>query len=247
VRAAAIKGGSRKSAHRAGTPFVDVFQNDAREADKLREAILEVINRADADDYPKLEDTKLTIPGEYFASIRSRLLPLLYYGSFNLTKTRKLGYELTWKWTEATGKFVGCPYWSVQAKALFDAQIRSKYGANATLADARRVARELQSGKGQLCINHEHVFPISNVRQVLANADQYPQFTKNIPALRRFFEHCVVGCVVLEGEHRQVDGLPGTSDNPWLRYRNSSIKLVANPAWPDLHVRLIADAGLLAA
>jgi hypothetical protein len=216
------------------TPFVGVFQHRARETDALRAAILDVLNRAinrtAADKYPKLQDTKLKIVDGYFANIRSRLLPLLYYGSFNLTKTRTLGYELTWKWTEATGKFVGCPYWSVKAKALFDGRMRSKY---ATLAEAWRLSKDLQSGKGQYGINHEHVFPIKDVLRILANPSQFP----NIPALKRFFERQVVGCVVLEGEHREVDGRRGTDDNSWLRYRHSSIKLVPNPAWPNLHAR----------
>jgi hypothetical protein len=229
------------------TRFVGVFQHYAREAGELRAAILDVLNRAmnrtDEDKYPKLQDTKSTIIDGYFAKIRSRLLPLLYYGSFNLTKTRTLGYELTWKWTEATGKFVGCSYWSVQAKALFDREMRSRH---ATLTDAWRLSKDLQSGKGRHGINHEHVFPIFNVRQILGNPSRFPKSTCDIPALKRFFERQVVGCVVLEGEHREVDGLPGTDDNPWLRYRHSSIKLVPNPAWSDLHARLIAGAGLLA-
>jgi hypothetical protein len=243
--------GSFSSIAHSTTPFVGVFQHHAQETSILREAILDVINRAinrvDADEYPKVLDTKLTTQDRYYVGLRSRLKPLLYYGSFNLTKTRKLGYELTWKWTEATGKFVGCPYWSVEAKALFESEMRSQYGVNSTFADARRLAGILQSGKGQRGINHEHVFPISDVLQILGNPSQYPEFTSDLSALRHFFEHCVVGCVVLEGEHRQVHGRLGTPDNPWLRYQRSSIKLVSNPAWRDLDSKLIADAGLLVA
>jgi hypothetical protein len=46
----------------------------------------------------------------------------------------------------------------MEAKALFENEMKTQYGINATLADALWFAGILQKGKGRHGINHEYVF-----------------------------------------------------------------------------------------
>lgn len=80
------------------------------------------------DDYPRMRDTKDKIEPHYYELLRRSVYPNLYYGSFNLTKTRTLAHEIAWKWTERTGKFIGCQFWSIRAKDFFNEELKRCYG-----------------------------------------------------------------------------------------------------------------------
>jgi hypothetical protein len=203
------------------TAFVDVFQHFAEQTDtQLKATILKVIyrsiNRAD-DDYPSMEDTLQKVDPHYFKELRDSICPNLYYGSFNLTKTRTLSHEIVWKWTEATGKFVGCQFWSISAKHLFDEALRGLCENRATFDRAWNLAVHLSSVKqfGRQALNHEHVLPIATVRKMLLQPSLYAQFTSSEARLREFFERAVVGCVMLKQEHDEIHSSPENWDNSY--------------------------------
>jgi hypothetical protein len=74
---------------------------------------------------------------------------------------------MVWKWTEATGKFVGCQFWSINAKKLFDEELRRRFGNTATFDKAWNLAIDLSSTKRyrRQALNHEHVLPIATIRK----------------------------------------------------------------------------------
>ena len=93
--------------------FTRVFQHNAdpEKSERLRSVICDCIYECVisgkplyADDFPARE--------------------LIYYRSYNLrhnrSDRRNTLDELLWKRSELTGKYIGCPYWSLAAKALFE-------------------------------------------------------------------------------------------------------------------------------
>jgi hypothetical protein len=87
--------GSFRAASKGTTTFSTVFQHFAEDQTivLLRASILNVIyesiNRTE-EGYPRMRDTKETIDPRDYERLRSSILPNLYYGSFNLTKSRTL-------------------------------------------------------------------------------------------------------------------------------------------------------------
>jgi hypothetical protein len=239
-----------RAASKRTTDFRDVFQHFADEVAliRLKSTLLDVIFRSVNSieiGYPHVEDTKESMDPRMYKRLNESIRPNLYDKSFSLNN-RTLGYEVVWKWTEATGKFIGCQFWSVQAKDFFTEELKSKYGTKPTFDKAWRCARELNSNDyGLQAINHEHVFPIKKLRQILLNPSSFTEFTSTEPNLEKFFARSIVGCIVLKREHQKIHSCLGNSDNPWLRYTGSSIKLVPNPNWSPVHRQLISDAGLL--
>jgi hypothetical protein len=233
------------------TDFNNVFQHFADDTvGQLKTTILATIwrsiNRED-DDYPRMEDTLQTVSPRHFKDLRGSICPNLYYGSFNLTKTRTLSHEIVWKWTEASGKFVGCQFWSINAKKLFDEELRRRFGNTPTFDRAWNLAIDLSSTTryGRQALNHEHVLPIATIRKVLLKPTLYAQFANSEARLKEFFERAVVGCIMLKEEHDAIHSRPENWDNSWLRYKGSSIKLMWNPNWSDVHQQMIKEANLL--
>jgi hypothetical protein len=175
---------------------------------------------------------------------RRKYRQLLHFGVFSLPGKRALSNELIWKWTEATGKYTGCQFWSVRAKSLFDREVQSAGGWPITRRLAKTLEQKLSAksagGKSKLTdarLTHEHVYPIKDMKLLLGGkAGETPEGIRSLLDL-----HCV-SCVVLESEH---DRLSGHDHNPWLRYKDAGIRLVENPTWLDCQRSLILQAGLL--
>jgi len=230
--------------------FTNVFQHFAEDTSvRLKSTVLQVIHHSihrTEEGYPRMRDTIQTIDPGRLGELRDSISPYLYYGSFNLTKTRTLSHELAWKWTEATGKFIGCQFWSVKAGAFFVGEMKKRYRKTGRFNQAWNLAKELSSTKyGSYALNHEHVFPIAKLREILLTPSPYREFTNSLAALEKFFDRAIVGCVLLKQEHEEIHSKPGNWDNCWLRYKGSSIKLVPNPGWSRAQQQSIKKANLL--
>ena len=102
-------------------PFRDVFQHCADDA-SIRGFIVDLIdrliNRTGVDaDFPRMTDTKGATPAQHYNCIKSEFDRRSYYQGSHLFNLRTSGHdfskELPWKWTEATGNHIGCPYWHI--------------------------------------------------------------------------------------------------------------------------------------
>lgn len=222
--------------------FRDVFHHTAVNAEKLREMIVADINRCIENEpyvhkHPRLEDSRSNLGPDIYEKLKNQYKkPLLYHGALNLKNS--LSDCLIWKWTEATGKYIGCAFWSVGAKLLFDESVAS-FGTSPSLRDAVKIAIGLSQRSRPLdCrITHEHVYPKEALRRLL------PDLKEDIGGL---FDRLCVSCVVLESEHKKIDRLGSPNEeNPWKRYAPAGIKLVDNPEWPPLQRKMIMEAGLL--
>lgn len=65
------------------------------------------------------------------------------------------------------------------------------------------------------------------------------------PELEALLDRLCIGCVVTRAEHDEVGRRVGVFENPWLRYRGTSIRLVPNPNWTEPHLSWIRAAGLV--
>jgi hypothetical protein len=233
-----MMGGISSSRTRAAIPFKDVFQHHATpsQIDTMRGRILtladQCINRHGVDtNFPNINDVAESLSDES----RYKFNSVLYCQTFAPAKKRTIADELAWKWSETTGKFIGCPFWSLDAKDLFDRELTK---STTTLQDAWTLAYHLASNarSHNQQITHEHVFPKRRFCEIL--------FSMRTPValneLRGLFSHLAVGCVVLESEH--PSNHLANRDNPWRRYEG--ITLVENLGWPEEHKRLIEQAGL---
>jgi hypothetical protein len=171
------------------------------------------------------------LPDEW-SQMREKYRRLLHYGRLN---RRALANELIWKWTEATGKYLGCQFWSTKAKELFDLEVASGEDPKKAVSMLSKRNRPKEAK-----LTHEHVYPIKDMVQWLEDRKQLDR-----DEIRTHLEQICIGCVVLESEHRCVSRTPGNDENPWLRYKSAGIKLAPNAAWPDAQRALIDQAGLL--
>jgi hypothetical protein len=222
--------------------FTNIFQHDAdsQKSRRLLMAIYDCVYRC----------VTLRVPieeGEFPSD-------LLYCKSYNLrgnrNDPRNTLDELIWKRSEITGKFIGCPFWSVAAKALFEKErTKSMSGQSASLFDAERIAESLNKVKGteglerphSARLMHEHVFPRDHLIRELQNLGTS---AKREP-LEKLIERLAVGCVILKSEDSLLRQRDGDPKNPWQRYRTGKITLVDNPAWPAEHRKMIFDADLV--
>lgn len=226
--------------------LVDVFDHIAppEVTEKLRTAVVDDI-RWTCESFPDIRKvTPADVAPDIYQALKRKYGSLLHFGSFNLTKSRTLADELVWKWTEATGKYVGCQFWSRNAKALFDAEVSLVGGWPIAPALARKIERKLseKSAHGvkrprSSRLTHEHVYPIKDMKQLL-----HGNTRRTVEEIRGLFEHYCVGCVVLASEHERFSG---DEANPWIRYAKARIKLAGNPAWSNMQRQMIVEAGLL--
>jgi benzodiazapine receptor len=171
-------------------------------------------------------------------------IPALYYGAY-APRAGKSVYasldELHWKYSEVTGKYCGCQFWSERAKLLFESSLLEHVnGKTPTLKDAKGVAKFLSTkARKEFQLVHEHVFPRAELRKLL---DRESSLGSQLVA--ETVQRLAIGCVVLECEHRLVNKTKGDSINPWRRY-TGKIRLCPNQNWSASHLELIKDAGLL--
>jgi hypothetical protein len=199
--------------------------------------------------FPYINDVTTKLDNKY----RKDFTTVLYYGSFTPRYDKRkspgswtgtIADILAWNWSETSGKFIGCTFWSLAAKEMFDREISKK--RSPSLEDAWRLAKCLQRRRldGQprdktVQLTHEHVFPKKFLCKKLL---ELQNGICDIDKLRSVFSRLAVGCVVLQSEHppdRWAD-----CDNPWRRYRQQGITLVENSAWPPEHRHLIKAAGV---
>jgi hypothetical protein len=240
------------SGPKANVVFRDVFQHTAENTEKLRETIIDDVlqcikNAEHHGAHPLLGDLRMDMGEEVYGQLKdkydNKCDPLLYYRSFSLGGLTLLD-GLSWKWTEATGKYIGCQFWSNGAKALVDDE-RNRYGKELYLKeDAWKIAAGF-SQRDRLPkssrITHEHVYPRKDFKRLPFHAPNQSRDT-----IRALFDRLCIGCVVLESEHPRKCLDPANPENPWLRYAHAGIKLADNPEWPLLQREMIEEAGLCA-
>ena len=161
---------------------------------------------------------------------------------FNLPSRRFVANELIWKLTEATGKYVGCQFWSVAAKELFDLQAKVSGGWPITAKLGKSIGKKLsmKCRSDESKLTHEHVYPIKDMKRWLSHPGD-----RDREEIRNYFERQCVSCVLLESEHKLIAGTAGTDENPWLRYKQADIYLSPNPVWSPTQLTLILEATVL--
>jgi hypothetical protein len=224
------------------TAYRDVFDHNAdpEALERLRSAVIHDAHWM-CNVFPGAERvTADHLDPDVYRALREKYRPLLHAccgrGSFNLPKPRTLADELIWKWTEATGKYVGCQFWSVSAKALFDFEVK---GWPITPKRARAIEKTLSAKDrpSNARLTHEHVYPRKELRKDL----RMQKLSRN--EIRELFDRLCVSCVVLESEHDQLRGGDVKGDlNPWERYARANIVLAENPRWQPVQRNEIADA-----
>jgi hypothetical protein len=126
----------------------------------------------------------------------------------NDRQLRALCSLLLWKFSEASGKYAGCRYWTVGALAS-----KEKHG--------RVVTSKLRFGLDAL--RHEHLFPRQQqIAKLFEIQDPSPE------GVRAHLDQLNIGVVVTEAEHNQL-GNQGDEADPWDRFRKADI------VWKDTH------------
>jgi hypothetical protein len=200
----------------------------------LRKSLVDVISQC-------LESRTPVSKAEFYKRI-----PLLLYGAYPPKGGKDINASLDalhWKYSELTGKYCGCQFWSDSAKRLFDRKLLEHVNGRPTAStDARHVADFLSKKiHNEYQLVHEHVFPRAELRRKLLLDREIPLDSRY---LAETIERLAVGCVVLKSEHDLVNGTKGDSINPWRRYKGK-IRLFENQNWPTSHLDLIKDAELL--
>jgi hypothetical protein len=219
-----------------------IFDYDADQGmvDALRTIVAEDIHTLHSSNPKFGQVIAADLSAEFFAEMREKYRRILHFGTFSLPGKRPLANELIWKWTEATGKYVGCQFWSVGARSIFDQEVQSAGGWPITVKQARMLEQKLsqKSRPNETRLTHEHVYPIKDMKLLLARKGPLTR-----EEIRHLLERQCLSCVLLESEHDRTEG---HDTNPWLRYKSAgNIRLADNPAWLDRQRELIMEAGLL--
>lgn len=145
--------------------------------------------------------------------------------------------KYSWLWSERTGKYSGCAFWSTAAAEDYRELARDNPATTPHGLDllAQRITR------GLLQLQHEHVFPRQDLkRRVNPTLGQARSHEEAWDLLDRYCQ----GCVVTREEHLRLPA-HGHPSNPWMRYRGLGIRLVDNPAWSERHRGWITEAALV--
>ena len=134
---------------------------------------------------------------------------------FNVNEqiTRELLGRNIWKYSEAFGKFKGCPFWSVKAFNQF-------------LLMKEQKKNKIECEKN---LRHEHIYP----QILLINKLKHlKKPTLNI--LEKLFKEYAIAAVVTKDENNLLNkaGLRTSTisdNNIWFRYKSVKIKLQSNP------------------
>ena len=123
--------------------------------------------------------------------------------------------EVIWKWTEMSGKIIGCKYWSVNALKELEANYSN-----------------VVSGKVKLI--HEHVVPRNYLIKRILNISSAISKEEAIIILNKF----VLGCVITKDENRRLSTVAQKTLpdqfvqkdsqfylDPWVRYRLGKINV----------------------
>ena len=173
-------------------------------------------------------------------------IPKLHYGTYPTRAEKNMDSSLDallWKYSELTGKYCGCPFWSDGARRRFEGKLLEyTNGRIPTSNDARHIAYYLKKKiHNEYQLVHEHVFPRAELRKRLL-LDRDTLLAAG--SLAETLERTAIGCIVLRSEDKQLKNDERDYNNPWLRYRGK-LKLVENQDWPASQRELIVAAGLL--
>lgn len=136
---------------------------------------------------------------------------------FNINEqiTRELLGRNIWKYSEAFGKFKGCPFWSVNA-----------YNQFLLMKKQKKSKAECEKN-----LRHEHVYP-----QILLINKLKDLKKPTLNVLKKLFKEYAIATVVTKDENNLLNkaGLRTSTiseDNIWLRYNNKNleIKIKHNP------------------
>lgn len=136
---------------------------------------------------------------------------------FNINEqiTRELLGRNIWKYSEAFGKFKGCPFWSVNA-----------YNQFLLMKKQKKSKAECEKNLG-----HEHVYP-----QILLIKKLKDLKKPTLNVLEKLFKEYAIATVVTKDENNLLNkaGLRTSTisdNNIWLRYNNKNveIKIKHNP------------------
>ena len=123
--------------------------------------------------------------------------------------TREILGRCIWKYSEAFGKFKGCPFWSIEAYNFY---INQKSKSTALIAKNLR---------------HEHTFP-----QKLLVKKMWNLKTPSKKIIRELYDEYAIATVVTKEENLKLNskavGLGSNTideSNIWLRYNNDRIKI----------------------
>ena len=187
-----------------------------------------------------LDSDKPITKTEFYARI-----PKLLYGGYpaRAEKSVKASLDaLLWKYSELTGKYCGCQYWSVKAKSLFDRKLGESMSGTLPSREGIRHLANFLSKKihREFQLVHEHVFPRAELVALLRE----PKASRTWDSVNELMERLAVACVVLQSEHGSLKKKDLDRNNPWLRYRGK-IQLAENVHWLASQRELIVAAGLL--
>ena len=136
---------------------------------------------------------------------------------FNINEqiTRELLGRNIWKYSEAFGKFKGCPFWSVNA-----------YNQFLLIKKEKKSKAECEKN-----LRHEHVYP-----QILLIKKLKDLKKPTLKILEKLFKEYAIAAVVTKDENNLLNKarlrISTISDNNiWLRYNNENveIKIKHNP------------------
>jgi hypothetical protein len=130
------------------------------------------------------------------------------FGVFELITRELLGRNI-WKYSEAYGKFKGCPFWSIEAINLFES------------------SKNKSAGKVGNNLRHEHTYPQILLINKLKNLEEI-----NYSIVEQLFKKYAVATVVTKQENDTLNskdvGLRSSTisdENIWLRYNNKKFKI----------------------
>ena len=134
---------------------------------------------------------------------------------FNINEqiTRELLGRNIWKYSEAFGKFKGCPFWSVNA-----------YNQFLLMKKQKKSKAECEKN-----LRHEHVYP-----QILLIKKLKELKKPKLNVLEKLFKEYAIATVVTKDENNLLNkaGLRTSTisdNNIWSRYKNVKIKVKSNP------------------
>ena len=134
---------------------------------------------------------------------------------FNINEqiTRELLGRNIWKYSEAFGKFKGCPFWSVNA-----------YNQFLLMKNQKKSKAECEKN-----LRHEHVYP-----QILLIKKLKELKKPKLNVLEKLFKEYAIATVVTKDENNLLNkaGLRTSTisdNNIWFRYKNVKIKVKSNP------------------
>ena len=155
---------------------------------------------------------------------------------FNINEqiTRELLGRNIWKYSEAFGKFKGCPFWSVNA-----------YNQFLLMKKEKKSKAECEKN-----LRHEHVYP-----QILLIKKLKDLKKPTLKILEKLFKEYAIAAVVTKNENNLLNKarlrISTISDNNiWLRYNNKNveIKIKHNPTTNEFfkyHLSKMKEAKVL--